>query len=701
MASRANSSDRPSLATPRKRRWPWVLGTIALALVLFVAIFDWNWFRGPLERYLSESTGRPVTIGYLDVELALPPRIIISDIAIGNAEWAGDEPLAVLRELMFSVSVPSLFTKKIALPHVRLTGGEVSLVRDKDGRANWQLRKSDQPSTRTVDVQSLALIDASLLYRDAIQNIDVQARGESRVDGPYEQRMTFGGKWRGNPFEGTADIGNVLSLRDLKEPFPLRLALRFARTSINAEGQVADIRNLSHIDAKVSISGPSLGALYPTLPLALPDTPPYRATGRLVREGDVYTYTGFTSVVGNTDIAGDARYERRKPRPLLTATLKSRSLDLADLGPLVGLPPRTSASTPPVAPKATPTSAKAAPAKLPTGKVFPDGDFNVQKLNAMEADVQLTAATLKIPEQIPFENFSTHMKLNNGLLVLDPLNFGVAGGNLVSTITLDARSNPIAAKASVDLRRVRLGQLFPTIDTIKNTSTGSVGAQIRLAGRGNSIADMMATADGTMNFGMAGGRVSELGVWLVNLQGGQLIALLFGGDRPTQIRCGAAAFTVDDGLATLGLFVFDTEESNITGTGTANFGEEKFDMTLEPRPKKAGILSLRGPVHLYGTFRQANFGVSGETVGRGLSAVGLGLLNPLLALIPLIETGPGQNADCQAVLATVSGAVKQSGKKVGDAPTAEEKASSPAPIVDMQKKRTGPPAPIVDVPAKL
>ena len=256
------------------------------------------------------------------------------------------------------------------------------------------------------------------------------------------------------------------------------------------------------------------------------------------------------------------------------------------------------------------------------------------------------------------------MKLNGGLLVLDPLNFGMAGGNLVSTVTLDARSNPIATKASIDLRRVRLGQLFPTIDTIKNTSTGSVGAQIRLSGRGNSIADMMATADGTMNFGMAGGRVSELGVWLVNLQGGQLIPLLFGGDRPTQIRCGAAAFTVDGGLATLGLFVFDTDESNITGTGTANLGQEKLDITLEPRPKKAGILSLRGPVRIYGTFREVNFGVSGQTIGRGLSAVGLGLLNPLLAMLPLIETGPGQNADCQAVLATVSGAVSNPEKKL-------------------------------------
>ncbi|HVE88543.1 MAG TPA: hypothetical protein VNA44_02490, partial [Burkholderiaceae bacterium] len=54
-----------STQSSRKRRWPWVLGAFVLALVLFIAIFDWNWFRGPLERKLSESTGRPVTIGYL------------------------------------------------------------------------------------------------------------------------------------------------------------------------------------------------------------------------------------------------------------------------------------------------------------------------------------------------------------------------------------------------------------------------------------------------------------------------------------------------------------------------------------------------------------------------------------------------------------------------------------------------------------
>ncbi len=689
----------PASSTPRTPRWPWVVGSIALAVVVFIAIFDWNWFRSPLERYLSESSGRPVTIGHLDVELLRGPRVVIDDIEIANAPWAGDEPLAMLRQLVISVSLPSLLTDEVVIKYVGLTEGQVNLLRGKDGRANWQLRqKNDEPLTRTVTVQSIMLDDASLSYRDAIQNIEVDAAGVTRVDGPYQTRMTFKGRWRGNPFEGTADTGNVLSLRGSSEPFPIRLALRAARTSINAEGEVADIRDLSRIDAQVSVSGPSLGTLYPTLPVALPETPAYRITGRLMRNGEVYTYENFKGVIGNTDLAGDARFERRQPRPLLTATLKSRSLDLADLGPLVGLPRRQGASAvPPAAGKGRPPSAM-----LPPGKVFPDNDFNLEKLNAMDADVRLNAATLKIPEQIPLEDFFTHLKLNGGVLVLDPMNFGMAGGNLVSTITLDARNNPIAARASIDLRRVRLDRLFPTLETVKNTSTGSLGAQIRLAGRGNSVADMLATADGTINAGMAGGRVSELGVWLVNLHGGEVLPLLFGGDRPTRIRCGAVAFGVEDGLATSKLFVLDTDESRINGAGTVNLGAERFDITLDPRPKKAGILSLRGPVRLYGTFRDSDFALSPQTIGRGAGAVALAIVNPLLALIPLIETGPGQNADCQAVLSEVSGAVRQSGKKISDAPadSAPQQREAPAPIVDVPTKRSGPPAPIVNAPAK-
>ena len=36
---------------------------------------------------------------------------------------------------------------------------------------------------------------------------------------------------------------------------------------------------------------------------------------------------------------------------------------------------------------------------------------------------------------------------------------------------------------------------------------------------------------------------------------------------------------------------------------------------------------------------------------RGVAALALGLINPLAALIPLIETGPGVDTDCKDVFA--------------------------------------------------
>jgi hypothetical protein len=231
---------------------------------------------------------------------------------------------------------------------------------------------------------------------------------------------------------------------------------------------------------------------------------------------------------------------------------------------------------------------------------------------------------------------------------------------------------------------------------------------------------MMGSANGSIAAGMAGGRVSELAVWLVNLNGGELIPLLFGGDRPTPVRCAAAALDVKSGVGTIGMFVFDTEESRITADGVVDLRNERLDVTLRPEAKKPGLLSIRGPIRIHGPFRDVDFAVAPQSIARGVGAIALGLVNPLLALIPLMETGGGEDANCAAVLAPVKGALAQSGKSPADAPAKGEPArrDDPAPIVNVppgkatasrardgtvgleQKGDQQPPAPIVNVPPK-
>ena len=52
--------------------------------------------------------------------------------------------------------------------------------------------------------------------------------------------------------------------------------------------------------------------------------------------------------------------------------------------------------------------------------------------------------------------------------------------------------NPISTQAEIDLRNVKLQQLLPDSKMMR-ASAGTVGAQIRLTGKGNTVAGMLAT----------------------------------------------------------------------------------------------------------------------------------------------------------------------------------------------------------------
>ena len=71
----------------RLKRWQSVLLAILAALVILAILFDWNWFRGPLERYVSKRTEREFRISHLDIDLSWNPTIKLKDVYFANAPW--------------------------------------------------------------------------------------------------------------------------------------------------------------------------------------------------------------------------------------------------------------------------------------------------------------------------------------------------------------------------------------------------------------------------------------------------------------------------------------------------------------------------------------------------------------------------------------------------------------------------------------
>jgi AsmA family protein len=108
---------------------------------------------------------------------------------------------------------------------------------------------------------------------------------------------------------------------------------------------------------------------------------------------------------------------------------------------------------------------------------------------------------------------------------------------------------------------------------------------------------------------------------------------------------------VKKGLMTSRALVLDTTDTVVYGDGTVNFATEALDLYFRPYPKDTSVLSLRSPLRIAGTLGAPQAGPDkGALAGRAGLALALGAINPLLALAATVETGPGEDANCGAIL---------------------------------------------------
>src|SRR5688572_11239952 len=101
---------RSSYTLPKPGRTTWILLGIAVAVAVPVALFDWNWLRGPLIAHLMERSGREIRVEHLDVDLgfSLTPTVHLRGVYVANAPWAGTQPFATAGAASFTVSLKSV-----------------------------------------------------------------------------------------------------------------------------------------------------------------------------------------------------------------------------------------------------------------------------------------------------------------------------------------------------------------------------------------------------------------------------------------------------------------------------------------------------------------------------------------------------------------------------------------------------------------
>lgn len=642
-----------------------MLGVLAVTLLLFVSFADWNAYRGPIARVASGMTGRQIEIaGDLKVyPWSLAPRIEVRDLRIGDpnwgaradAFWAKDgRQFAVVPHAVTEVELPPLLTGGLVLRRLELDSPEIHLARDNEGRANWRGSPPDANAGGPLKLpvmRRFTIRNGALTLDDRRRDMLLEARLASDEELARSDRPAFRLNGEGvlnrNPFRLELTGAALINVRR-DRPYDFNADLSAGATRIHAEGKLSRPFDLSSFTANVTASGNDLADLYYIIGLSLPNTPPYRLRGVLSREERRYTIDRIGGRVGDSDLSGKLDVRTDRERPYVEANVSSRRLDFDDLATVLGAPPSTNRGE-----SASPEQRAEAARLEAEGRLLPDAKLDLERVRNMDAHlVYRTAAVVDAP--VPLRAASVDLTLDNGLMTFRPIVFQLPRGRLAGDARIDARPNVPDVSLDMRLTGARLESMIP----VENAASGTLVGRMRLRGSGATVRAVAASSNGAITFVVPDGQIRSAFAELTGINVVRGLGLLLSrNDRQAQIRCGVADFDVRSGVANRRLLVIDTEDVLIVGEGGVNLDNETIDVRLQGQTKEARLLRVAAPITISGRLRSPRVGVeAGEVLRQAGAAGALGaLLAPLAAILPFVDVGLADDANCAALLQQARG----------------------------------------------
>lgn len=680
------------------RRSAWVWGPLGAAgAVLAGAIvceaLGWPFLVGPAQRMLADTLKREVRLSDAPdkgrIHLLGGLRIDVPVLEIGSAGWSGDPFFLRAENAQLRVAYAALWRahRGDALDIKRLHADRlvVHAERRDDGLASWQFgdpKAQRQKGTRLPRVRSLSVNDGELTVVDAPLKADIRAQvrlaenaaasdalPDAAQDGAPEASAASApvpdraastplrglvvrakGTYGGFPVEGrlrSIGITPLLVSDDDAPPVPVALRIDAGRASLRFRGTVTDVLKLEGMTGRVRVAGPSLSAVGDPLGVTLPTTGPFAIDGRVAKRGDVWNVLVDDATVGNSKLNAALTYDLRPKVPLLSGRVAGPRLLLADLLPSIGVGP---APVPAVAPEQKPP-------KRPGDRVLPNRAFDLPSLSAMDANVTMAFDRAELGRifALPLQPLRAHLTLNDGKLAINDLVARTADGNLAGAVSLDGK--PKLALWDSDLRwsGVRLERWLNQGRPADKPPyvTGRLIGQARLKGEGRSTAEILGSLEGTVVTRIVEGKVSHLAMEGAGLDLAQALGVMAKGDELLTIDCALVDLQAKKGVLRPRAMVVDTKDSTVWADGTLSLADEQMDLRAVVTPKDFSPLALRTPLRVQGTFSDPKISLEKAPLARKVGAsVLLGLLNPLAALIPLVDPGERQPSGegCNALL---------------------------------------------------
>ncbi|MEO8153498.1 MAG: AsmA family protein [Rhizobacter sp.] len=687
----------------KRRRSGWAVTAAVLAVVIVVfgvcEAAGWPFLAGPVQRALSKTLKRDVSLNEAGSSHVATVRFLgglqvkVPELQIAAPEWSQQPYFFHATNAEMHLSYGDLWRARQGAPlDIDLLHADELVVhaeRLADGRASWAFGEQRKPPADADPVDSLwptvhelRVLQGQLTFVDAPLRANIVANlqlteGDASAARPDGGSQPLPMALRGliASAHGTYGAATLTaSLRSagvtplLREggeatPVPVLLEVKSGKSTLSFRGTVTDIFKLSDMIGVFRVAGPSLAAAGDPLGVTLPTTGAFVLAGRLNKRGGVWNVVTDDATVGSSKLKGAMTYDTRPAVPLLSGRVSGPRLLLADLAPTIGGEPGAAAAPP--ASASSPASAR----------VLPDKEFDLPSLRVMNANLLMSFDRVELGSlfAMPLQPLKTHLTLQDGKLRLNDLVARTADGNVAGTVSLDGSGKVALWQTDLRWSGVKLETWLKQerASTAEPWVSGSLVGRASLKGQGRSTAQILGSLDGTLTTTLRHGRVSHLAIEAAGLDIAQALGVLIKGDNMLPVSCALADMQAEQGVLRPRALVVDTGDSTVWGDGTVSMKDETLNLRVVVTPKDFSPLTLRTPLYVKGAFRSPHISIEKAPLARKLGkSILLALINPLAALIPLVDKGGGdEGADSCAQLLERA---RQAGR---DKPAAPEKKS--------------------------
>ncbi|CAK0769703.1 AsmA family protein [Gammaproteobacteria bacterium] len=362
------------------------------------------------------------------------------------------------------------------------------------------------------------------------------------------------------------------------------------------------------------MTGPSPAVLFPITRVKLPDLPRYQIQAHIIQQEKKWIIQNIQGIVGGSDFSGEVFFEEMEKKSRLVGRLKSNQLALIDIGIGQDQPPENT-STP---------------------------------LEPIEIDVNLEFQGHRVITPLILEEVRTLLRVKEGQLYLDSLNFGLTGGQVHAMVKLDTHYSPMPTTLDARFQRLDLNRLLAPLG-IKQQDSGTLSGQAQFTSGGGSLTDILSSAEGSAFFVVTRAQLNSLLLALARLDLAKTLNSLLFIDNSVEVRCAVAQVRAHQGILSITPVVIDSTSTKVTGGGTVDLRRNHLDLTFEPHPKDLSLFSAYSPFHVTGSLQSPEVRPKvGPLGGRMAAAAALAaLVGPVGAVMPFIEPGIGDDNDCQ------------------------------------------------------